>query len=109
MGTVRMKTFMMALLATAVFAKNLQQVSEEDALSPRYSCPMEGINLNGNDLDVFHNIGTWQECGHICDIVPSSNCKFWTWNIGKSCFLKSSDAGMQPGDPDAMSGERGCR
>merc|ERR1712223_1053505 len=109
MGTVRMKTFLMALLATAVFAKNLQQVSEEDTPSPRYSCPMEGINLHGNDLDAFFHIGTWQECGHICDIAYSSNCKFWTWNAGEGCYLKSSDAGMQPGHYATMSGEKGCR
>ena len=57
-----MKTFLVVLAtAAAVFAQDLGQA--KDALSPRYNCPMYDIDLQGNDLDVFPGITSWQECG----------------------------------------------
>jgi len=105
-----MKTFLLVLVA-AVFAQDLGQVEEkEDALSSlSFNCPMYDIDLHGNDLDVFQDIGSWQECAHICNIYPT-NCKFWSWNGGNGnhyCYMKSSNAGMQSWD-GSVSGERGC-
>merc|ERR1712181_111966 len=82
------------------------------SLCPRslsFNCPMYDIDLHGNDLDVFQDIGSWQECAHICNIYPT-NCKFWSWNGGNGnhyCYMKSSNAGMQSWD-GSVSGERGC-
>ena len=58
-----MKTLLVVLAAAAVFAQDLGRVEKENALSPRYDCPMYDINLYGHDLDVFEGIPSWQECG----------------------------------------------
>ena len=49
--------------AAAVFAKDFGEVEEQDAPSPRYNCPMVDIDFYGHDVDHFHGIPNWQECG----------------------------------------------
>merc|ERR1711887_433191 len=110
MGPVKMKTFLL-VLATAVFAQDFAQAEAEvEAPSPRYNCPMMDINLYGYDLDGYENIGTWQDCAHICNALGSSRCKFWTWNGGNpnnDCWIKNSNEGMMAYD-GKVSGEVGC-
>merc|ERR1712126_207631 len=106
-STVKMKAFLLVLV-TAAFAQDSGQVDEGDAFF-HFNCPMYDIDLHGYDVDVFQDIGSWQECAHICNIYPS-NCKFWSWNGGNGnryCYMKSSNAGMQSWE-GSVSGERGC-
>merc|ERR550519_427371 len=103
-----MKAFLV-VLATALFAQGLANTlgdMEGNMEDAHYNCPMIDIDLYGHDLDKFYDIGSWQECAHICNIAYTSNCKFWTFGYG-NCGLKSSDAGMRP-TSGAVSGERGC-
>ena len=59
-----MKTFLVVLAAAAaVFAHDLGQAEEEDAPTTSYNCPMNNTIIFGPDLDVFHGIPSWQECG----------------------------------------------
>ena len=118
-----MKTLLLPLAASLVFAKDL------GVISPRYDCPMHDIAFFDPDLDLFEDIGSWQTCGtylfklfsknwtfhlllsftaHICNSV--SICKFWTWvqwiNNG-TCALKASDDGIA-GEGGCISGQKGC-
>ena len=100
------------LVAPVAFAKDIAQ-KEKYASSPRFECPIYDIVFYGHDLDVFKDIGSWEECGtylvyvkkektklftilisaHICNIA--SGCKFWSW-IGSGnhhCYTKDSNGG----------------
>ena len=44
-------------------SQDFGEVKDQDAPSLRYNCPMIDIDLEGNDLDHFHGIPSWQECG----------------------------------------------
>merc|ERR1712037_326527 len=103
-SSVIMRIFLLVLAAVAVFAQDLDVV--EEAPSPRYNCPLLDIDFYGDNIDRFLAIGMWQECGHICNIVP--DCNFWTWNTADGfCQIKSSEGVLSP-YTGAISGERGC-
>ena len=44
-------------------SQDFGEMEEQDAPSPRYNCPMVDIDLMGYDVDHFHGIPNWQECG----------------------------------------------
>ena len=48
-----------------------------------------------------------KNAGELCE--KSGHCLFWTYNAeGKSCFLKTSDAGLGKGS-GLYSGVKGCK
>ena len=46
--------------------------------------------------------------GELCE--KSEHCLFWTYNAeSKSCFLKTSDAGLRKASSGHYSGNKGCK
>ena len=52
-----MRTLLPVLAVSAVLADDL------GVISPRYDCPIHDVDMDGNVLDQFFGIGSWQECG----------------------------------------------
>ena len=52
-----MRTLLLVLAVSAVLADDL------GVISPRYDCPIHDVDMDGNVLDQFFGIGSWQECG----------------------------------------------
>ena len=84
-----------------------------------YSCPEDGVDFNGNDIsDDYFQIANHdydmsftftnllKNTGELCE--KSNNCLFWTYKADKSCFLKTSDAGLKRSSGH-YSGVRGCK
>merc|ERR1712080_72521 len=76
-------------------------------LSDSYSCPEMNVDMNGNDIEAFKGIETWNECGEICE--GSFNCRFWTWTDLHECWLKTSDEGLAHDVKGCISGAKGCK
>jgi len=83
-----------------------QFVSNASTKVHYYSCPETNVDFHGNDVDDgLHHIGSWQDCGTICNL--NTACKFWTWSSSHRCYLKHSDKGVEF-QADTISGQRGC-
>merc|ERR1719483_211503 len=75
---------------------------------PRYACPETNVDFDGNDFTELHNVGSWKDCGIICNL--STDCKFWSWNANpgyQGCYLKTSDHGLKFVE-GIISGQQGC-
>lgn len=70
----------------------------------RHACPLEGIDFPNFDL-TYLKTSSWEECGTLCGLFY--DCKFWSWNMHNSCWLKTSDQHMIHKD-GFISGDRGC-
>merc|ERR1711970_126693 len=82
---------------------------QDDELSPDlgFNCPMIDIDFQWHDVDEVDGIDDWKQCGHLCNLVSESTCKFWTLTWDNRCILKSSNEGAHV-YPGAISGQRGC-
>eukprot|EP00091_Calanus_sinicus_P000883 TRINITY_DN10839_c0_g1_i1.p1 TRINITY_DN10839_c0_g1~~TRINITY_DN10839_c0_g1_i1.p1 ORF type:complete len:139 (+),score=34.09 TRINITY_DN10839_c0_g1_i1:49-417(+) len=117
-GSTSMKAFYLiaALLTIAFSPLNGQDVDAGpmDQQEPRYAmaCPLVDIDFYGYDIDEYHGVASWHDCGIICNLTTA--CKFWTWNNSHGmdhpdhhrCLLKSSDQGLVNGG--GISGQKGC-
>eukprot|EP00091_Calanus_sinicus_P000884 TRINITY_DN10839_c0_g1_i2.p1 TRINITY_DN10839_c0_g1~~TRINITY_DN10839_c0_g1_i2.p1 ORF type:complete len:131 (+),score=32.33 TRINITY_DN10839_c0_g1_i2:49-393(+) len=110
-GSTSMKAFYLiaALLTIAFSPLNGQDVDAGpmDQQEPRYACPEVHIGFDPEyQIGAIPDVASWHACGTICNLV--TDCKFWTWNLGHNCYLKSSDHGIYYNEADT-SGQKGCK
>ena len=79
--------------------------------SVTYQCPKcrevveSGVDYDGSDIRVMHNVASWAECKQRCTEEPK--CKYWShYDSESKCWLKTSNKVRK--EVDRTSGTRGC-
>merc|ERR1712001_521241 len=84
------------VLATPLASEDLQPANKS---STSWACPEYGLAFDGNDITIYDNIPSWQECGRLCNVHKT--CSHWTWScprptyFPRTCWLKSGDGGAE--------------
>ncbi len=73
-------SLLLLLLLSSV--DSLAQTNNGTVVSRDWSCPVYGMNIQGNDIQHVDNVATWEDCGFLCQMIEG--CLYWTWIIDRA-------------------------